>query len=55
MQHIDPKILPSDLGGTAGPFDNSECVSALKHMADHFDNVRKYVMWHKQKNVNNDK
>ena len=46
-QHIDPKILPEDLGGSAGPFDNSMCVAALKLMPEHFVNVQKFVEWAK--------
>ncbi len=30
--HVDREILPEELGGAAGPFDNGECLDALEAM-----------------------
>ena len=29
-EHVDPEVLPEEYGGTAGPFENSNCEKAIQ-------------------------
>ena len=29
-EHVDPEALPEEYGGTAGPFENSNCQKAIQ-------------------------
>ena len=31
-EHVDPDALPEEYGGTAGPFENSNCQKAIQVM-----------------------
>ena len=42
-QEVDQSILPEELGGKAGKFDNSECAQAVLSMEDYFKSIQKYV------------
>jgi len=35
-KHISPTILPTEYGGSQGPFDNSHLVEALHHLEEYF-------------------
>lgn len=41
--YVDKEILPHELGGTAGPFDNAEMASAVHSMSEYFVQVHAYV------------
>jgi hypothetical protein len=48
---VDPEILPKELGGSQGSFDNSACFKSYKStMLSYFENVKKYVEMSKMKN-----
>ena len=42
-QHVDRSILPKELGGEAGNFDNSESAQAVLDMQDFFQSIKRYV------------
>ena len=41
--YVDKEILPEELGGTQGPFDNSAASSAVYNMSKYFGQVHNYV------------
>ena len=41
-KHIDPKILPNELGGTLGPFDNAPVYEAMKKISGYFERLQTY-------------
>ena len=41
--YVDKQILPEELGGTNGSFDNTEMASAVQSMSDYFAQVQYYV------------
>ena len=41
--HVDKEILPEELGGTQGPFDDSGASSAVLSMSKYFESVQHYV------------
>ena len=40
---VDKEILPGELGGNAGKFNNSEAVSAINEMSDYFLQLKSYA------------
>ena len=42
-KYVDKDILPHELGGTQGPFENSDTWSAVSMMAEYFVQVQNYV------------
>ena len=42
-KYVDKEILPDELGGTQGPFENSATWSAVSMMSDYFFQVHNYV------------
>ncbi|TRY79832.1 hypothetical protein TCAL_05805 [Tigriopus californicus] len=40
--HLDPAILPTELGGTNGPLDNENCKKLLFQMLDYFQRAQTY-------------
>ena len=42
-EYVDKDILPEELGGTNGPFDNFEMASAVYEMSGYFKQVHDYV------------
>ena len=41
--HVPKEILPSELGGTRGKFDNSNCAKAVYNNQLHFTGVQQFV------------
>ena len=41
--YVDKDILPHELGGTNGSFDNTDMASAIHSMSDYFAQVQYYV------------
>ena len=41
--HVPKEILPSELGGTQGKFDNSNCAKAVYNNQLHFTRVQQFV------------
>jgi len=39
-EHVDPEALPEEYGGTAGPFENSNCQRAIQEFEDYFKEVQ---------------
>ena len=42
-KYVDTEILPEELGGTNGPFENSAMASSVYAMSDYFVQVHAYV------------
>ena len=42
-KYVDKDILPRELGGTQGPFENSDTWFAVSTMAEYFVQVQNYV------------
>ena len=42
-EYVDKEIVPEELGGTNGPFDNFEMASAVYKMSGYFKQVHDYV------------
>jgi len=42
-QHVDKSILPENLGGTAGKFDNSDCQNAITSCPQIFNQIENYI------------
>ena len=40
---VDPIILPEELGGTCGKFDNTEPTFAVKQMSSYFAKLKDYA------------
>ena len=41
--YVDREILPKELGGTNGSFDNSKMAYAVSTMSEYFEQVHRYV------------
>ena len=41
-------ILPEELGGDMGPFDNNYCAQAVFSIENHFSKVQQYVLTSKE-------
>ena len=41
--YVDKEILPCELGGTNGSFNNTDMASAVHSMSDYFAQVQYYV------------
>ena len=42
-EHVPKEILPNELGGSSGPFDNAACAQATLALEQHFLKVKKIV------------
>ena len=42
-QHVPKEILPTELGGSSGSYDNSACAQATLSLEKHFSKVRTLV------------
>ena len=42
-EHVPQEILPNELGGSSGPFNNSACAQATFALEQHFLKVKKIV------------
>ena len=42
-EHVPKEILPTELGGLSGPYDNSACAQATLSLEKHFSKVRTFV------------
>ena len=42
-QHVPKEILPTELGGSSGSYDNSACAQATLGLEKHFSNVRTFI------------
>ena len=40
-EHVNKEVLPEELGGTAGKFDNSTCLEQAKTMENYFKSLEK--------------
>ena len=40
---VDKEILPEELGGTNGKFNNKHCSTAVHQIIDHLKDVKKYA------------
>lgn len=43
-EHLDPTILPTELGGTNGPLDNENCKKLLLQLLDYFKRAQTYSL-----------
>ena len=41
--HVNKEILPEELGGTQGPFDDSAASAGVLSMSKYFEGVQHYV------------
>ena len=41
--HVPKEILPKELGGSYGSYDNSECAQAVLDIQKHFTNVQEFI------------
>ena len=41
--YVPPEILPEEVGGHLGPFDNASAASAVYQMAPYFEQIKTYV------------
>ena len=41
--NVEKEILPHELGGTNGEFDNSKMACAVNSMSEYFDQVHRYI------------
>lgn len=48
-EHVDPEALPEEYGGTAGPFENSNCQKAIQEFEDYFQEVQEMAANNKGK------
>ena len=39
-RHVDRQILPEELGGAGGKFDNRKCLETLERMSGHFQELK---------------
>ena len=46
-QHVPKEILPNELGGKIGNFDNNECAQAVFSIENHFNRVHEMVKQNK--------
>ena len=42
-EHVPKEILPTELGGSSGSYDNSACAQATLGLEKHFSNVRTFI------------
>ena len=42
-KYVDKEILPEELGGTQGTFNNSAASSAVYNISEYFEQVHNYV------------
>ena len=42
-QHVPKDILPTELGGSSGSYDNSACAQATFNIEQHFAHVQNFV------------
>ena len=42
-QHVPKEILPTELGGSSGSYDNSACAQATLSLEKHFSKVRTFI------------
>ena len=42
-QYVPKEILPTELGGSSGSYDNSACAQATLDLEKHFSNVRTFI------------
>ena len=42
-QHVPKEILPTELGGSSGSYDNSACAQATLDLEKHFSKVRTFI------------
>ena len=42
-EHVPKEILPTELGGLSGSYDNSACAQATLSLEKHFSKVRTFV------------
>ncbi|QQP52264.1 Alpha-tocopherol transfer protein, partial [Caligus rogercresseyi] len=41
---VDPRILPSEYGGSSGPFNNSQITDALCSLGDYFTSLKSWKL-----------
>lgn len=47
-EHVDREVLPEEMGGTAGKFDNSICAAQAKDMEQYFNDLKSTMFDKKQ-------